>query len=150
MSYGVFVHFSLPPSCLLCTEALSVHAWNMVLMSGGVQPTQPYLTGWNLKLFVSSTLLFLLTILNLYITDAMLHLYLFSTAIFMLIALVNLLTACFHPSRDLAAQSFLLLLIPILSISLMQELTTIFNLSSLTLVNSGTLFLCLLFHLPMT
>ena len=37
-----------------------------------------------------------------------------------------------------------------LSIYLMQELTSILTLSSLTLVNSGTLFLCLFFHLPMT
>ena len=42
----------------------------------------------------------------------------------------------------LAAQNFLLLLILILSIFLMQELISIFTLSSLTLVNSGTLFLC--------
>ena len=80
----------------------------------------------------------------------MLHLYLFSTAIFMLTALLNLLTACIHPSRGLTIQDFLLLLIPILSIFLMQELTSIFNLSSHTLVNSGTLFLCLFLHLPMT
>ena len=38
----------------------------------------------------------------------------------------------------------------ILSIFLMQELTSIFTLSSLTLVNSGTRFLYLFFHLPMT
>ena len=42
---------------------------------------------WSLKLFVSSTLLLLL----------MLHFYLFSTAIFMLTSLLNLLTACLHP-----------------------------------------------------
>ena len=50
----------------------------------------------------------------------------------------------------LAGQGFLLLLIPILSIFLIPELTNIFTLSSLTLVNSGTLFLCLFFHLSMT
>ena len=44
------------------------------------------------------------------------------------------------PSRALAIQDFLLLLIPILSIFLMQELT-VSSLSSLTLVKSGTLFL---------
>ena len=77
------------------------------------------------------------------VTTAMLHLYLFSTAIFMLTALLNLLlTACLLPSRGLAAQDFLLLIL-ILSIYLMQELTSIFTPSSLTLVNSGTLFLCL-------
>ena len=46
------------------------------------------------------------------------------------------------PSRGLSAQGFLLLLIPILSIFLMQELTSIFILSSLTLVNFETLFVC--------
>ena len=80
----------------------------------------------------------------------MLHLYLFSTSIFMLTALLNLLTACLYPYCGLAAQDFVLLLIPILSIILMQELTSIFILSSLTLVNSGTLYLCQFFHLPMT
>ena len=65
----------------------------------------------------------------------MLHLYLFSTAIFMLTALLNLLTACFLASRDFRAQDFLLLFIPILSLFLMQELTSILTLSSLTLVN---------------
>ena len=78
----------------------------------------------------------------------MLHFYLFCTAIFMLTALLNLLTACSHPSPGLAAQDYLLL-IPILYIFLMQELTSIFTLSSLTLANSRTLFLCLFFHLPM-
>ena len=80
----------------------------------------------------------------------MLHLYLSSTAIFMLTPLLNLLTACLPPFRGLAAQDFLLLLILILSIYLMQELTNIFTLSSFTLVNCGNLFLCLFFHLPMT
>ena len=79
----------------------------------------------------------------------MLHLYLFSTAIFMLNVLLNLLTACFHPSCGFAAQGFLLL-IPFPSIFLKQELTSIFTLSSLTLVNCGILFLCLFFHLPLT
>ena len=79
----------------------------------------------------------------------MLQLYLFPTAIFMLTALLNLLTACHHLSRNLTAQGFLLS-IPILSIFLMQELTSIFTLSSLTLVNFGTFFLCLFFHLPTT
>ena len=68
-----------------------------------------------------------------------LNLYLFSTAIFMLTASLNLLTACFPPSRGHAAQDFLLLLIFILSIFLMQELTSIFKLSYLTMVNFGTL-----------
>ena len=74
----------------------------------------------------------------------MLHLYLFATAIFMLIALLNLLTPCVPPSYGLGTQDFLLL-ISILPISVMQELTSIFTLSYLTLVNSGTLLLCLFF-----
>ena len=77
----------------------------------------------------------------------MLRLYLFSPTIFMLTALLNLLTACLHLSWGFTAQDFTLLLIPIISISLMQELTSIFTLSSLRLENSGTLFLCLFFHL---
>ena len=77
-------------------------------------------------------------------------LHLFSTSIFMLTVLPSLLTACLHPSRSLTVQGFLLLFIPFLSIFLMQELTSIFTLSSLTLVNSETLFLRLFFHLSMT
>ena len=80
----------------------------------------------------------------------MLHNYLSSTAIFMLTAHLNLLTACLPPSRSLAEQDFLLLLILILSIYLMQELNCIFTFPSLRLVNSANLFLCLIFHLPMT
>ena len=49
--------------------------------------------------------------------EAMLHLYLFSTSIFMLTALRNLLTAWLPASRDLTAQDFLLLLILILYLS---------------------------------
>ena len=75
--------------------------------------------------------------------------YLFSTAISMLTNLLSLLTACFSPSSGFATQDFLLLFILILSIYLMQELTSIFTLSSLTFANSGTLLLCLLVHLPM-
>merc|ERR1712035_176745 len=69
---------------------------------------------------------------------------------FMVTALLNLLTACLPPSGGLAAPDFLLTLTPFLSNSLMQELTSIFILSSLSLVNSGTLFLNLYFHLPTT
>ena len=75
--------------------------------------------------------------------------YLFATAMYMLTALLNLLTACLPHSRGIAAQVFLLL-IPIFFIFLIHELTSILTLSSLTLVNSGTLFLCLFFHLSMT
>merc|ERR1712035_269969 len=54
------------------------------------------------------------------------------------------------PSSSLATPDFLLTLTPSLSNSLMQELTNIFIPSSLSLVNSGTLFLNLYFHLPTT
>merc|ERR1711911_490413 len=77
----------------------------------------------------------------------MLHLYLSFIAIFMLTALQNLLTACLPPSCGIAAPVYLLSLIPILSNSLMQELTSTVILSFLSLVNSGTLFLLLYFHL---
>ena len=73
----------------------------------------------------------------------MLHLYLFSTAILILTALLNLLTACLHPFRSLTAQDFLLLLILILFIFLMPELTSIFTLSPITLVNFGCISTCL-------
>ena len=80
----------------------------------------------------------------------MLHLLLSSTVISMLLALLNLLTSYLPNSRGLAAHDYLLPLIPILSTHLMHELTNIFNLSSLLLVNSGTLYLNLYFHLPTT
>ena len=159
MSYGVCVHFSLPPSYLFCTVALFVHVWCMVLMSGGGSTDRALLNRVESKAFclINSPLLtdcldslsHRPNAASLSLFDPMLHLYLFSTAIFMLTALLNLLTACLHPSRSLAAQGFLLL-IPILYIFLMQELTSIFTLSSLTLVNSGTLFRCLVIHLPLT
>ena len=73
----------------------------------------------------------------------MLHLCLFSTVIFMLTALLNLLTACLHPSRCLIVQGFLLNFIPILPIFLKLESTSIFTLSTLTLVNSElSFFVC--------
>merc|ERR1712035_70571 len=96
------------------------------------------------------TLLLLLTVSNLFKSAAMLLLFLSSIVIFMATALLNLLTACLPPSGGLAAPDFLLTLTPFLSNSLMQELTSIFIPSSLSLVNSRTLFLNLYFHLPTT
>ena len=57
---------------------------------------------------------------------------------------------CVYVFRGLAAYmySFLFNLILVLFNFLMQELTSIFTLSSLLLVNSGTLYLNLYFHLP--
>ncbi|MPC72479.1 hypothetical protein E2C01_066787 [Portunus trituberculatus] len=80
----------------------------------------------------------------------MLHLFLSFIAIFMLTALLILLTACLPSSCSLAAKGFLLPLIPVLSNSLTQELISILNHSNLSLVISGTLSLLLYFHLSMT
>merc|ERR1711980_23664 len=107
-------------------------------------------TGWSQKLFVSSTLLLLLNVCHLLKSAAMLLPFLSSIVIFMVTALLNLLTACLPPSVGLAAPDFLLSLTLFLSNSLMKELTSIFILSSLSLVNSGTPFLNLYFHLPTT
>ena len=54
------------------------------------------------------------------------------------------------PHNGFAAHIFLLTLISILSTRLMQELTSIFTLFSLLLVNSRTLYLNLYFHLTTT
>merc|ERR1712035_47787 len=91
-----------------------------------------------------------LTVYNLLKSAAVLLLFLFSIVFFTVTALLNLLTACLPPSGGLAAPDFLLTLTPFLSNSLMQELISIFILSSLSLVNSGTLFLNLYFFLPTT
>lgn len=66
----------------------------------------------------------------------------------MLIALVNLLAAYLHPSRGPSAHEFDLSLM--LLISLLQELTSIFIVSSLSLVYFGTAFLWLYFLLLTT
>ena len=60
-------------------------------------------------------------------------------------AVLNLITACHSRSRGPAALSFLFSLNPIL----MQELIGIFFLSSLSMLNSGTLCLILFFHFPL-
>ncbi|MPC52137.1 hypothetical protein E2C01_045998 [Portunus trituberculatus] len=80
----------------------------------------------------------------------MLHLFLTFIAIFMLTALLILLIAYLPSSCGLAAQGFLLSLTLILSNSQMQELTSTLNHSYLSLVNSGTPYLLLYFHLPTT
>ena len=114
-------------------------------MFGGVPVTQLCLIGWNRKLFVSSTPLLSLTVFSLFLTAEMLHPFLSFIAIFMVTILLILLTACLPSSCGLAAQGFLLPLIPILSNSLMQELTSTLNHSSLSLVNSVTSSLRLVF-----
>ena len=65
-------------------------------------------------------------------------------------ALLILLNACLPSSRGLSAQAYLLSFIPILSISMMQELTSIRSHSSCSLVNSETPYLFLYLLLPMT
>ena len=88
--------------------------------------------------------------LSFFLIAAMLALLRSFTSIFIVTALLIVVTACLPCSCGLAAQDLPLPLTPILSIHLMQELNGIFNLSSLPLVNSGTLSLLLYFHLPMT
>ena len=148
MFWTVSASFTHLPNCWLYTGDSSVHVWSMLHMFGEAPLIQLFWTGWNQKLFVLSTPLLWLTVFSLLIA-AMLPLLLSFTAIFMLTALQISLTACLPCSRGLAAQD-LLLLTPSLSTSLMQELTSILSLSSLSLVNSGTLFPPLYFHLPMT
>ena len=91
-----------------------------------------------------------LTVFSFLYSATILHLLLSSTVKFMLTALLNLLTACLPPSRGHAAYDFQQAFIPIMSIYLMQELTSILNFSSLLMVNSGTLYLNLYFHLATT
>ncbi len=74
---------------------------------------------------MSSTLLLLLTVFCLSISAAMLLHFLSSIVIFMLTDSLNLLTACLHPSRGLAAQDFPLRLTPLPPKFLIQELTSI-------------------------
>lgn len=76
----------------------------------------------------------------------MLPLMLSYTVIFMLVALLFLPTACLPCPRFLAAKDFIFPLAPVLSTSLMQELTSVLSLSFLPLVNSGTPYLLLYFY----
>ena len=86
------------------------------------------------SLQASHQLFILFTIVSLFLTARMLHFLLSYITIFML-------TACLPSFCSLTAQAFLLPLIPILSNSLMQELTSTLNNSYLSLVNSGTPYL---------
>ena len=76
----------------------------------------------------------------------MLHVHLFSSAIFLLTTLLKLLTACLHPSHGLTAQGFLFLHPYFVHLSN----AYVNQYQYLTLVNSGILLLYLFFHLPMT
>ena len=89
----------------------------------------------------SSHQLFLiyLTVFNLSHSVALLHLFLSPTVIFMVTALLNLLTAFLslslpHPNTAASLNKTLLTLTAILSTLLMRELISIFTLSSLSLV----------------
>ena len=150
MSYGVCVHFSHPLSWLLCTGISSAHIWSIVLMSEG--------RGLNSHNSFKQVESKAFRLINCPLTDCLDFLSHRRNAV-----CLSIFYRFFHAdcSSELAncMPPFLLwpcctrhslLLIPILSIFLMQELTSIFTLSSLTLVNSGTLFYCLFFHLPMT
>ena len=145
MSYGVCVHFfSLLAAYSVQRPYLSMYGvWFSCL---GDSTHAALLNRVESKVFRIIICPPLTDSLHSIVTDVMLHLYLFSIAIFMLTAFLNLRIACLHLSLDLAAQGFLLLFIPILSIFL----TSIFTLSSHILVSYETLFLCLFFHLLMT
>ena len=150
MFWAVSASITHLPNCWLYTGDSSAHVWSMLHMFWEAPLIQLFWTRWNEKLFVLSTLLLWLTVFILFLIAAMLPLLLSFTAIFMLTALQISLTACLPCSRGLAAQDLLLPFTPILSTSLMQELTSILSLSSFSLVSSGTLSLLLYFHLSMT
>ena len=119
-------------------------------MCGAVHQSQDYWTGWNQRLFVSSTLLLLLIPYNLSPFAAVLHHFLFTITITQDTALLNSLNACFLPSGGHATLAKLPTLTPFLSNSLMQELTGILILSYTQLANSGTLYLYPSFRLTTT
>ncbi len=146
----VFNHSFPPINCLQSTGVLSALVWSMHAMCGEVQHIQLFWTGWSQRLFVSSDPLLLLVVFYLSILASVLLLSQYSIAIFMLTALRNLLTACLPFSHGLAVHAFLHKLTPILFKPLMQEWTSTFTLSSLSLVNSGTPFLPLYFLLSTT
>ncbi len=124
--------------------------WSTYHMYGGTPCAQVSWTEWSLRLFVSSVLPLSLTVFSLLNSATKLPLSLSSVVIFTLTALLNLLTACLPPFCGLTTPAFPLKLIPLLSKSLMLELTSIFTLSSHLLVNSGTISLHLYFLLPTT
>lgn len=84
-----------------------------------------------------------------FLITTMLNLLLSSTNISILTALLMLPTTWFLYSHGITTKDILLSLIPILSTSLMQELTRILNHSSLSIVNWNT-FRDLYFLLPKT
>ena len=129
VSLTVFLSTQLPTlySCLICPcMEYASHVFGFPLI----------------QLFISSSPLFQLTVLYLFLITQILYFLLFSTLIFMPSALLILLTAW------LTAQYFLPPLTTILYTSLMQELISIPKQSFLSLVNSGTPCLLLYFHLP--
>ncbi len=116
--------------------------------SMGAPPILYYWTEWSLKLFSLLALLSLSVFFDLSLSTLLL-LCLSFIAIFMLTALRNLLTTFLPPSHSLAELDFPLLLTPLQYKPLMQESTSIFIPSSLSLASSETAFLCLCFLLPM-
>ena len=109
--------------------------------------SESYLNRVELKVFrlISSSPL---TIFSLFLNAGIMYLLLSFIAIFMLTALLIFLTACL-PFCGLTAQDFLPLT-HILSSCPMQESTSTFNHSLLSLVNSGTPCLPLYFQLSLT
>ena len=150
MSCVVSTSFSPSTSCWLCTGALSVPVWSTLLTYGGAPRMQSCETRLSQKLFVWMTSLLLLTFFNLLHSATVLHLLLSSSIIFMLTALLNLLTACFLQSCGLVALNFLLTLILYSVHPRYARANQYLNFFSLLLVNSGTLYLNLYFYLPTT
>lgn len=95
------------------------------------------------KLFVPSVSLLWTTMFYFSNSVRELHLYLSFIDIFMSNALLNLLTAFLNPLRGPSAHYILPMPTSILSKSLVQELTSSFVPSSLSLIESQTAFLCI-------
>ena len=99
----------------------------------------------SLKLLVSSTHALYLIEFSYSHSAAMLHLSLYSVVIFMATLFFLKMLIASLSSCGFIAQDFLLILIRFMSISQMQELTTISTPSSQLLVNFGIIYL-ILFH----
>ncbi len=131
--------FPLPINCFHYARALSALVWSMHAMCGEVQHI----------LQLSSDPFLLLAVFYLSNSAAMLLLSQSSIAIFMLTALLNLLTAC-HPPPFSRPRFTRLSTSSLMYCPLMQEWTRTSIPSSLSLVNCGTASLLLYFLLPAT
>ena len=122
------------------------HVLFTCMVGRGVPLTQFCKIGCNQKLFVSSPLVLWLTVFHLSLHRIATTLAIFCRY-FHANALLTSLTVCLLSFCGLDAHFFPLT--PIVTNSLMQELTNTFNHSFLSLVNSGTPCLPLYFQLPM-